>query len=260
MGSLRVTLVQQPLIWEDAGANRARFADLLAPLVGTTDLIVLPEMFTTGFSMQPAALAESPEGQTWAWLRSQAKLLDSAIAGSVMTRETEACVNRLLFAKPDGRIVHYDKRHLFRMGREHENYQPGTQPVAVNWRGLRIGLQICYDLRFPVWSRRRPDFDYDLLLYVANWPSARSFAWRQLLSARAIENQCYVVGVNRCGADGHGVAHQGDSAAHDFLGAALLRLGEEAGCVTVTLDLAALQRFRERFPAHQDADRFTLQP
>ena len=134
------------------------------------------------------------------------------------------------------------------------------QTVVVQWRGLCIGLQVCYDLRFPVWSRRRADFDYDLLLYVANWPSARSFAWQQLLIARAIENQCYVVGVNRCGADGLGVAHQGDSAAHDFLGATLASLGQEAGCVTVAMDLAPLLRFRARFPAQQDADRFTLQP
>ena len=265
MTSLRASLVQQPLAWEDPAANRARFAELLAPLAGSTDLIVLPEMFTTGFSMQPQALAEAENGPSCDWLREQARRLDAAIAGSVMTRTrladgSSACVNRLLFATPDGSLSHYDKRHLFRMGREHEHYQPGQQPVVVPWRGVRIGMQVCYDLRFPVWSRRRPGFDYQLLLYVANWPSARSFAWRQLLVARAIENQAYVVGVNRCGADGQGVAHTGDSAAHDFLGATLASLGEQPGVVTVTLDLAALQRFRDRFPAHLDADRFTLQP
>lgn len=265
MSGFRVSLVQQPLAWEDPVANRAHFAQLLAPLAGATDLVVLPEMFTTGFSMLPQTLAEPAGGETCTWLRDQAMQLDAAIAGSVMTRsmsapERASCVNRLLFATPDGALQHYDKRHLFRMGGEHQHYEPGRQAVVVTWRGVRIGLQICYDLRFPVWSRRRAEFDYQLLLYVANWPSARSHAWRQLLIARAIENQAFVVGVNRCGDDGQGIAHLGDSAAHDYLGATLVDLGEQPGVATVTLDIAALQRFRERFPAHLDADRFTLQP
>lgn len=258
MKSLRVTLVQQPLLWEDAAGNRARFAQLLAGLAGSTDLIVLPEMFTTGFSMRPEVLAEPVDGETCGWLLEQARRLDAAITGSVMTRTEPGCVNRLLFATPAGTIEHYDKRHLFRMGGEPQHYLPGQRSVVVGWRDARIGLQVCYDLRFPVWSRRRAEFDYELLLYVANWPRRRSFAWSQLLSARAIENQCYVVGVNRCGSDGQGVDYTGGSAAHDFLGATLAQLGDQPGLATVTLDLAALQRFRERFPTHLDADTFTL--
>ncbi len=257
---MRVSLIQQPLVWEEAAANRTRFAQLLASLRGQTDLVVLPEMFTTGFSMRTDALAEVANGPSCDWLRQQASRLDAAIAGSVMTRTSQGCVNRLLFAMPDGSVEHYDKRHLFRMGREHEHFLAGTESRVVAWRGCRIALQVCYDLRFPVWSRRRSDYDYELLLYVANWPSPRSFAWRQLLIARAIENQCFVVGVNRCGVDGQGVAHDGESAAHDFLGASLASLGRDAALQTVTLDRVALQRFRERFPAQLDADRFTLQP
>jgi predicted amidohydrolase len=257
---LRVSLIQQPLLWEDPPGNRRQFAELCAPLRGQSDLIVLPEMFTTGFSMQSESLAEVEQGPSCEWMRALAIEMQAAVAGSVMTRTPRGCVNRLLFAAPDGQLAHYDKRHLFRMGQEHEHFLPGTKPVIVTWRSVRIALQICYDLRFPVWSRRRPDYDYDLLLYVANWPSARSFAWRQLLCARAIENQCFVVGVNRCGNDGNGVSHGGDSAVHDFLGATVASLGEQSCVSTVELDLPALQRFRERFPAHLDADRFTLLP
>ena len=256
---MRISLLQQPLIWEDVVANRRRFASLMAPLVGQSDLLVLPETFTTGFSMNTATLAEVENGPTCSWMLQQAQQLDVAIAGSVMTRTCAGPVNRLLFATPQGELTHYDKRHLFRMGREHEHYIAGTRQRVMAWRGVRIGLQVCYDLRFPVWSRRSAEFDYDLLLYVANWPAPRINAWRQLLIARAIENQAYVVGVNRCGTDGKGIAHPGDSAALDFLGMDLIRMGDQPGVMTATLDLAALQRFRERFPAQLDADRFSLE-
>ncbi len=259
MTALRVSLVQQPLTWHDPEANRAHFAALLAPLAGSTDLVVLPETFTTGFSMAVETQAEAAGGPTVEWLRRQARALGAALTGSLITREAARCYNRLLWVTPGGAVRHYDKRHLFRMGGEHEHFTAGEAAVVFEFRGFRIFPQVCYDLRFPVFSRRRPDLDYDLLLYVANWPAARSDAWRALLRARAIENQAYVVGVNRTGPDGLGVAYAGDSAALDFLGRPLAELGSHAALVTVSLDLKELAAFRERFPAHLDADRFTLQ-
>ena len=257
---LRVSLLQQPLVWHEPAANRARFAELLAPLAGQTDLVVLPETFTTGFSMEVELLGEAVGGDSVEWLKLQAARLGAAVTGSVITREGERFYNRLLWAFPSGEVRHYDKRHLFRMGREHEHFTPGQDAWSVSWRGMRICPLVCYDLRFPVFSRRRAALDYDLLIYVANWPAARVEAWRWLLRARAIENQSYVVGVNRTGSDGAGVSYAGDSVAIDFLGRTLCDLGAEAGIATVILDRAALAAFRERFPAHLDADRFTLEP
>ncbi len=258
MVTLRVTLVQRPLVWADPAANLAAFEAALAALAGSTDLIVLPEMFTTGFSMDTRSLCEGESGPGVQWLQRSARRLDAAIVGSVMTRVGAQHVNRAWFALPDGRVFHYDKRHLFRMGREHEHFDPGSSRCVVEFRGWRIAPLVCYDLRFPVWSRRSADFDYDLLLYVANWPARRSFAWQSLLVARAIENQAYVAGVNRTGTDGLGVFHAGHSVVHDFLGATLVAAGESPALVTASLDLAALRGFRESFPAQLDADRFTI--
>jgi omega-amidase len=260
VSTLRVTLVQQPLAWHDAAANRTRFAELLRPLRQATDLIVLPETFTSGFSMDVERLGEAAGGATVEWLREQAAGSAAAVAGSVITREGGHYFNRLLFALPSGEVRHYDKRHLFRMGGEHEHFTPGRSAWSLEWRGFRICPLVCYDLRFPVFSRRRPQLDYDLLLYVANWPAARAEAWRLLLRARAIENQAYVIGVNRTGPDGAGVSYAGDSAAISFLGRPLAELGEAAAVATVELDGSALAAFREKFPAHLDADRFTLDP
>ena len=256
--SLRVSLIQQPLNWQDPPRNRARFEELLLPLAGETDLIVLPETFTTGFSMQPQRLAEPPEGPTTLWLRSIADRLGAAVTGSVVTVEGGCYFNRLLWAQPAGELRHYDKRHLFRMGNEHEHFTSGRQAWCIEWRGMRFCPLVCYDLRFPVFSRRRPGLDYDALLYVANWPATRAYAWRQLLVARAIENQSYAIGVNRVGLDGVGVEHSGDSRVCDFLGVPILAMGAEPAVATVTLDGEALNAFRERFPAHLDADRFDL--
>jgi predicted amidohydrolase len=178
----------------------------------------------------------------------------------VITGEGGNYFNRLLFATPSGELRSYDKRHLFRMGREHQHFTPGRAAWTVEWRGLRICPQVCYDLRFPVFSRRRPELDYDVLLYVANWPAARVYAWSQLLKARAIENQAFVIGVNRVGVDGVGVEHTGESAANDFLGMPLAALGNVPAVATVALDGEALQAFRARFPAQLDADRFSLTP
>lgn len=261
LAPLRVSLVQSSLYWHDPNANRARFAEQLAGLAGKTDLIVLPEMFTTGFTMAAQELAERPDGPTADWLRAQALRSGAAIAGSIIV---EASVgdyrNRLLLVTPEGALHFYDKRHLFRMGGENRAFAAGSAHTVIAWRGLRIGLLVCYDLRFPVWSRRRTAFDYDLLLYVANWPHMRANAWTQLLRARAIENQAFVVGVNRVGRDGHGVPYQGDSAAIDFLGQPLLELGADTRCETVSLDGRALAVFREKFPAQLDADSFEILP
>jgi predicted amidohydrolase len=259
MSALRVALAQQPLAWGDAAANRAHFEQLLLPLAGRVDLVLLPETFTTGFSMEVERLAEAEGGATAVWLAGLATRLGAAISGSLITVAAGRYYNRLLWAPPAGEMQHYDKRHLFRMGREHEHFTPGSAPRSIRWRGFNICPLVCYDLRFPVFSRRRPDLEYDLLVYVANWPAARALAWRLLLRARAIENQAYVIGVNRVGADGAGVAHAGESAAIDFLGQPLVEGGATAALMTVELDAEALGEFRRKFPAHLDADRFTLE-
>jgi predicted amidohydrolase len=257
--TFRLTLVQQPLAWHDAAANRAHFAQVLAPLAGATDLVVLPEMFTSGFSMKPAAHAEAADGETRAWLLGQAKALNAAVGGSVAIRDDGRFYNRFMVALPDGLTYWYDKRHLFRMAGEHRHYSAGSHALIIEWRGLRLCPLVCYDLRFPVWSRRRPELEYDLLLYSANWPAARRYAWNTLLRARAIENQSYVAGVNRVGEDGAGIAYVGDSAVLDFTGQPLLELLDKPQVATVNLDLEALRAWRDKFPAHLDADAFILE-
>jgi omega-amidase len=257
--TFRVTLAQQPLAWQDAAANRAHFAGLLAPLRGATDLVVLPEMFTSGFTMNPGQFAEPTDGETRAWLLAQARALDAAVGGSVAVDDRGRFYNRFMLATPDGDLHTYDKRHLFRMGGEHRHYASGGHALIVEFRGLRLCPLVCYDLRFPVWSRRRPELDYDLVIYAANWPAARRHAWAALLRARAIENQAYCVGVNRVGDDGAGVAHVGDSVVLDFLGMPLLELGAEPRIATVSIDAQAVREWRDKFPAHLDADAFSLE-
>jgi omega-amidase len=258
VSSLRVSLVQQSLLWQDAPGNRHHFQRLLAPLAGKTDLVVLPETFTTGFSMEVERLGEPAAGDSVQWMKRQAAALDAAVTGSVITQDGGRYYNRLLWVTPDQQVRHYDKRHLFRMGAEHEHFTAGRQAWSVAWRGLRVCPLVCYDLRFPVYSRRRADLDYDLLLYVANWPAPRADAWRALLPARAIENQAYVVGVNRIGIDGMNVSYAGDSMALDFRGRSLAQAGERPGVISVELTSEPLEAFREKFPAHLDADRFGL--
>jgi predicted amidohydrolase len=257
--SFRVSIVQQPLAWADPEANRAHFAPLLAPLAGRTDLVVLPEMFTTGFTMQPELLAEVSAGPTRDWLLAQAAALDAAVGGSVAIQDEGRYFNRFMLAMPGGPTYWYDKRHLFRMGGEHRHYEAGQHALIVEWRGARLCPLVCYDLRFPVWSRRRPALDYDIVIYAANWPSARRFAWNSLLRARAIENQAYCVGVNRIGDDGAGISHAGDSVVLDFLGQPLLELHDQPGAATVPVDIEAVRGWRDKFPAHLDADAFSLE-
>ena len=255
MQDLSVTLIQCELAWEQPGDNRQQIGAIIAGLAEATDLILLPEMFTTGFSMNALANAELPGGDTEQWLQTLAVQHDCALAGSIAVRVDAGVYNRMLFATPRG-VQHYDKRHLFRMAGEHNRYLPGKQRVVVNWRGWRILLQVCYDLRFPVFSRNRED--YDLALYVANWPSARRQHWRQLLVARAIENLACVAGVNRIGSDARGLDYSGDSLAIAADGTLLLDMANENGAARVILSGAALQSYREGFPCQLDADSFQL--
>nr|MBA3486940.1 amidohydrolase [Lysobacter sp.] len=238
--------------------------ELISSLHGITDLVVLPETFTSGFSNDAIGDAETMDGPTVAWIREQAMKLDAAVTGSVQLRTDSGVFNRMLFATPDGGLAHYDKRHLFRYAKEHERYAAGSNRVSVDWRGWRICLQVCYDLRFPVFSRNRYDversgqLDYDLLLYVANWPSARAYPWKTLLRARAIENLCYVAGLNRVGTDGNGEHYCGDSAVIDFLGQPVIECADRECVVTTTLLAEELAAHRQRFPAMLDGDAFTL--
>ena len=253
---LQLALIQTSLVWQDAGANREHFARLLEQARGA-DLIVLPEMFSTGFSMDSAALAEPEDGPTSQWLCQQAQDLGAVVCGSLIIQAADGSYrNRLLWARPDGSLAHYDKRHLFRMAGEHKHYSAGEQQVVLEVKGWRVRPLICYDLRFPVWSRDAGGTD--LLLYTANWPAARRHHWNRLLPARAIENLCYVAAVNRVGEDGKGHAYSGDSQVLDFQGESLLAAQDVDGVFRVRLSAAELAAYRQRFPAHLDADSFSL--
>jgi len=261
MSDLTVTLIQQPLAWLDAETNRQHFANLIAPLAGKTDLIILPEMFNTGFSMEPAPVAETMDGLTLQWLSQQAKATDAAITGSFTITEGDHFYNRMIFMQPDGHYHCYDKRHLFRMGNEHHRYQGGSERLIVEYRGWRICPMVCYDLRFPVWSRNGyadNRNDYDLLIFVANWPDPRREHWLSLLKARAIENLSYVAGVNRLGTDGNKLNYSGDSTLFDAWGDEVLNTQSEAGSFTKTLNYQTLRKIRKQFPAHLDADAFEI--
>lgn len=253
---LELALVQTTLAWHDPQANQAHFAALLDQARGA-DLIVLPEMFTTGFSMHSAELAEPEDGPSTCWLQAQAARMQAVVSGSLIIQAADGSYrNRLLWARPDGSLAHYDKRHLFRMAGEHKYYAAGEEQVLLELKGWRIRPLICYDLRFPVWSRDA--VDTDLLLYTANWPAARRQHWNRLLPARAIENLCYVAAVNRVGEDGKGHGYSGDSQVLDFQGEPLLEAGAGDGVFRAVLKAAELAAYRERFPAYRDADPFQL--
>ncbi|WP_077922349.1 amidohydrolase [Spirosoma sp. 209] len=264
---MHLTLLQPDLYWQDPVANRAMLEERIMTLPEPTDLIVLPEMFTTGFTMDAAAVAEPMNLTTFRWLKQMAAQTGAVVTGSYVVREGSAFYNRLVWMQPDGQFDTYDKRHLFRMAGEDGIYTAGNRRLVKTWKGWRICPLICYDLRFPVWSRNTPApsptgnpaaFDYDLLLYVANWPAARRHAWNTLLQARAIENLSYVVGVNRVGTDGNGHPYTGDSAIIDPRGDVLFRQSDTEGLHQQTISLDELREFRERFPAHLDADFFEI--
>ena len=246
-------LVQSFLHWEQPAENRLALAGKIADCRG--GVVVLPEMFSTGFSMASARLAETMEQETVAWMKAQSEKLDSIICGSVIIKENNNYYNRFVWVDGDSTTT-YDKRHLFRMADEHQFYSPGVKRTVLEHQSLRILPQVCYDLRFPAFSRNRGD--YDLLLYVANWPAARREQWLTLLKARAIENQAYVIGVNRVGKDGNDVNYAGDSCLVNFRGEIIEDLAGEDAVVSVSIDALALSQYRETFPAYLDADTFTL--
>ena len=265
MHPLKVSLVQGATRWHDASANRDYYGALVRQARGS-DLIVLPETLLSGFSNDTRVSAETMDGEGVAWLLALATEVRAVLCGSVAIRENDIVYNRLLWVRPDGSFAQYDKRHLFRMAGEHTRYGGGSERLIVELKGWRILPQVCYDLRFPVWLRNRRlataagGMDYDLAVFVANWPALRRQPWRTLLRARAIENLSYVVGVNRVGVDGNEIAYAGDSAVIDPLGEALMELGTQEQVTTVTLDPLALLAHRERFPAWMDADGFSLDP
>lgn len=254
MRDLNVSLIQCELAWEAPADNRRQIGQIIESL-GSTDLIVLPEMFTTGFSMKALRNLEEPGGETQQWMQAIARERDCAVTGSIAVSEGDKAYNRMLFATADS-VVHYDKRHLFAYLGEHRRYAAGDRRVVTTFRGWRICLQVCYDLRFPVFCRNRDD--YDLLLFVANWPGSRALHWRSLLQARAIENQSCVVGVNRVGADANGLTYTGDSLAVGADGTLLLDCGQKKNAAQVTLDGAFLEQYRGEFPFQSDADDFQL--
>lgn len=264
MQDLRISLVQGATRWHDPAGNRDYYAGLIAPLANETDLVILPETFTSGFSNDAIDKAEGMDGATVDWIREQAARLGAAVTGSVQMRTAQGVFNRLLWATPDGGLQHYDKRHLFRYAGEHKRYAAGNERLTVEWKGWRINPLVCYDLRFPVYSRNRysvereGQLDFDLQIFVANWPAARAYAWKTLLRARAIENLCYVAAVNRVGVDGNGLEYSGDSAVIDFLGQPLVETTGEEGVASATIRAAELAAHRERFPAMLDGDAFTL--
>ena len=254
---LTVSLVQTSLHWHDVAANLAMFEEKLAEVPESADLVILPEMFSTGFSMKSEDLAEPAGGPTTEWMRKQAAKLDAAVTGSVITKDGDNYFNRLIWMRPNGDYHTYDKRHLFRMAGEDGHYSAGEEKLIVTWKGWNICPLVCYDLRFPVWARNR-NLEYDLVLFVANWPAVRVTAWDALLSARSIENLAYSIGVNRTGNDGNGIPHNGHSAVWSPKAERLAFADDAETVLTVSLSKNKLDAFRKAFPAHLDADGFEL--
>lgn len=261
MNTLKATLIQSDLHWQDIDANLAMFEEKIWDIGESTDLIILPEMFNTGFSMNAKEMAEPINFKTFKWMSQMSKQMDAAVVGSYIVKEKGNYYNRLYWVEPDGSFDFYDKRHLFRMGDEHLTFAEGKRRMIRKFRGWKIMPLVCYDLRFPVWSRNRYDaandeIEYDLLIYVANWPAPRTEIWDTLLKARSLENQCYTMGVNRTGSDGEGIAYAGNSVAYDFKGQLLTENSNAQSMQTTEIDLQELRSFREKFPAYLDGDRF----
>ena len=278
--NLKVTLIQSELHWENVDKNLTMFTDKINAIDEATDIIVLPEMFNTGFSMESEKLAEHMSGKTVSWMMQMAKNTNAVIVGSLIVTEHDEYYNRLIWAQPNGNYYAYDKRHLFRMADEHEYFSAGENRLIVEYKGWRICPLICYDLRFPVWSRNTsfchpepveglknltpitqyPTQNvYDILIYIANWPAARKAPWSKLLEARAIENQCYVVGLNRVGKDGKQIDYTGNSAVINPKGERVSTIPENKNITqTHTISLDELNSFREKFPVGMDADKFEI--
>lgn len=262
LSSLSFTLIQTQLHWEDKAANMAMLEKKIMGIPERTEVVVLPEMFSTGFSMQPRKFAEGMDGETVQWMKRIAASKKIILTGSLIIAEEEHFFNRLLWVLPDGNLGHYDKRHRFAFAGENKEYTPGHKRLIAQVKGWKVNLQVCYDLRFPVWARQHiTDVpEYDVLLYVANWPERRAHAWKSLLTARAIENQCYVIGVNRVGNDGNGIFHSGDSMVIDALGNTLYQQSVEEAIHTIVLQKEPLQEIRDGFPFWKDADNFKIIP
>lgn len=256
MKKLRVSLIQQDLIWENIDANLIAFESKLAQLTEQPDLVVLPEMFSTGFSMNPAAFAEKMDGPSVGWMKQQAAKYQFVLTGSLIIEENGQYYNRLIWMRPNGTYATYDKRHLFTLAGEQNYYAAGVDPLFVDLNGWKVHPLICYDLRFPVFSRNRNQ--YDLLIYVANWPVMRSAAWKTLLAARAIENQSYTIGVNRVGKDGNDYYHSGDSGVYDYAGSLMAQMSDVEGIFSVELDWEKQQHFRSKLQFLADQDAFEL--
>jgi omega-amidase len=257
MTNLRITTIQSTITWHNPAANLAHYAELMGQIGGPTDVVILPEMFTTGFTMDPAANSETMDGTAMSWMADKASALNAVVTGSLVIEEAGKYYNRLIWMQPDGEYQTYNKRHLFAMAGEHEHYAEGKERLIVEYKGWRICPLICYDLRFPVWARN--DDAYDLLIYTANWPNKRSYDWNTLLKARAIENQCYVAAVNRVGTDENGHEYNGDSCVIDPGWKKTLYHVEKVEAVhTETLSAEHLAEVRRRLPFLQDRDVFSV--
>lgn len=267
--TLTITTIQTDLQWEDKAANLQCLEEKILSIRESTEIVILPEMFSTGFSMKPQGLAEKMDGPTMAWMKTIAAQKKIILTGSLIIEEEGNYFNRLIWMLPNGQFGYYDKRHRFAFAGENEQYTAGHRRLIASVKGWRILPLVCYDLRFPVWSRQTPSvgsadiplsLEYDLLIYVANWPERRNHPWKTLLQARAIENQCFVVGLNRVGNDGNDIYHSGDSMIIDPLGAPLYQAGREETVFTYTLWKEKLDEVRSRFPFWRDADHFSIEP
>ena len=261
MQTLTISLQQTHLEWEDKSANLKRLEEKIMGIAEKTELLVLPEMFSTGFSMKPEQLAETMEGESVQWMKRVSAAKKAILTGSLIIEEEKHYYNRLIWMLPNGQYGVYDKRHLFAFAGEDEHYSAGNKRMIASVKGWKINLMVCYDLRFPVWARQQSGEsgpEYDILIYVANWPERRSHAWKTLLQARAIENQCYVIGVNRVGNDGNGIYHSGDSMVVDPMGEVLYTKKDEEDIFTITLEKEKLQGVRDKLPFLKDADDFQI--
>jgi predicted amidohydrolase len=270
MSTLTITTIQSNLIWEEKSANLRLLEQKIAGIEEKTEIVILPEMFSTGFSMRPEVLAETMDGETVEWMKRVSRENGIVLTGSIMIKEEDKYYNRLVWMLPNGQYGHYDKRHLFAYGEEDKHYSPGNKRLIASVKGWKINLLVCYDLRFPVWARQapsqpppsgeeRPSAEYDVLIYVANWPERRSHAWKTLLCARAIENQCYVVGVNRVGSDANNIYYSGNSLVIDPLGQVLYHMADDEDVNTITLQKEMLDNVRAKFPFWKDADSFNIE-
>ncbi len=262
MPTLTITTIQSNLTWENKAANLRMLEQKITGMEEKTEIVVLPEMFTTGFSMRPEVLAETMGGETIEWMKRVSRENNIVLTGSLMIKEEENYYNRLVWMLPNGQYGSYDKRHLFAYGEEDKHYRPGNKRLIASVKGWKINLLVCYDLRFPVWARQKnkeESTEYDVLIYVANWPERRSHAWKTLLCARAIENQCYVVGVNRVGTDANNIYYSGNSLVIDPTGQVLYHMADEEDVNTIILQKELLEEVRTKFPFWKDADSFNIE-